>query len=130
MAMHLAAFSVAASASEFVSFLTLEEALGGRRMSKHGNVVVIESLAADADDGGASSASALMTESQVAELLGVRPHTLAVWRSTRKVPLLYVKVGRAVRYRRTDVEAFLQAGAERCADEFIHQAIASPAPAS
>lgn len=91
-------------------------------MSKHGNVVVIDSLAerGDAGIGCAVSAPDLMTEREVADLLGVRPHTLAVWRSSRKVPLLYVKVGKAVRYRRVDVESFLQAAAERCADAFVN----------
>jgi predicted site-specific integrase-resolvase len=50
---------------------------------------------------------ALLSESDVADLLGVTPHTLAVWRSTKRVPLPYVKLGRCVRYRREDVEAFV-----------------------
>jgi predicted site-specific integrase-resolvase len=41
-----------------------------------------------------------MTEKQVARLLGLSPHTLAVWRSSGRVRIPYVKLGRAVRYRR------------------------------
>ena len=93
-------------------------------MTKHGNVVIVETDGGVKADERCSVADqhALLTESQVAALLGVKPHTLAVWRSTRKVPLLFVKVGKAVRYRRVDVELFLQAAAERCADAFLsHQ---------
>lgn len=49
----------------------------------------------------------LLSESQAAELLGLRPGTLQVWRSTRRYPLRYVKVGRYVRYRQSDIDAFL-----------------------
>lgn len=50
----------------------------------------------------------LLTERQAAELLGVGQTTLQVWRSTRRYALAYIKVGRLVRYRRSDIEAFLQ----------------------
>lgn len=126
MAMHGDAFFVAVDASRCVSFSGWVNPFRGEaNMSKHGNVVILESSGANQDADGETEALALLTERQVAELLGVRPHTLAVWRSTRKVPLLYVKVGKAVRYRRRDVEAFLQAAAERCADEFLFGRCAS-----
>ena len=38
--------------------------------------------------------------------------TLAVWRCTGRFNLPFVKVGRAVRYRREDVEAFIASGAQ------------------
>jgi excisionase family DNA binding protein len=50
----------------------------------------------------------LLTAEDVADLLGVTPQTLAVWRSTGRYDLLFVKVGRLVRYRRTDVDSFAQ----------------------
>lgn len=50
----------------------------------------------------------LLTPRQVADQLGVTPHTLAVWRSEQRYPLKYVKVGRLVRYRCADVERFIQ----------------------
>ena len=49
----------------------------------------------------------LMTENQAAELLGVKPTTLQVWRSTKRYPLEYVKVGRLVRYRLSALEEFV-----------------------
>jgi excisionase family DNA binding protein len=50
----------------------------------------------------------LLTTKQVAVILGVSPGSLNVWRATKRYPLSYVKVGRAVRYRESDVRAFLQ----------------------
>lgn len=49
----------------------------------------------------------LLHESVVAEILGVSPGTLRVWRSTGRYNLRFVKVGRHVRYRREDVESFI-----------------------
>lgn len=49
----------------------------------------------------------LLTPDQVADLLGVTPHTLAVWRCQRRYDLPYAKVGRAVRYRASDVADFI-----------------------
>lgn len=49
----------------------------------------------------------LLTRAEAAAYLGVKPNTLAVWALTRRDPLPYVKVGRLVRYRRSDLEPFL-----------------------
>ena len=54
-----------------------------------------------------SPRDALLNETQVAELLGIRSSTLQVWRSTRRYPLPFVKVGRSVRYRESAVQAFI-----------------------
>lgn len=51
----------------------------------------------------------LLSEQQTAEVLGVKATTLQVWRSTRRYPLQYVKVGRNVRYRASAVQAFINA---------------------
>jgi hypothetical protein len=53
----------------------------------------------------------LIDSKTAARLLGLRNHhTLEVWRSVgRHASLPYYKVGRAVRYRRGDIEAFLRA---------------------
>jgi hypothetical protein len=47
-------------------------------------------------------------EKRAAEILGLSPGTLAVWRCRRRYPLPYQKIGRAVRYRVADLEAFAQ----------------------
>jgi excisionase family DNA binding protein len=49
---------------------------------------------------------------EAADLLGVSTGTLEVWRCTQRYPLPYYKVGRKVFYRRSDVNAFLEA--RRC----------------
>lgn len=54
----------------------------------------------------AKQTNPLLTPQQVAERLGVSTTTLATWRCTKRYPLAYVKVGRLVRYRAGDVEAF------------------------
>ncbi|MGE4053099.1 MAG: helix-turn-helix domain-containing protein [Piscinibacter sp.] len=51
---------------------------------------------------------ALLTPRQAADLLQVPTSTLAVWRSTGRVQLPYLKLGRHVRYRRDDVERWLR----------------------
>lgn len=50
----------------------------------------------------------LLTPEDVAGWLGVTPHTLAVWRCSKRAGLAYIKVGGLVRYRSSDVEAFIQ----------------------
>ena len=62
------------------------------------------------------SPSDLLTPDQVAAALGLSLRTLAAWRSSRRNPLPYVKVGSRVRYRRQDVAAWL-AGRLHCSGE-------------
>ena len=50
--------------------------------------------------------SPLLTPQDVATRLGVSITTLATWRCTKRYALTYVKIGRLVRYRLSDVEAF------------------------
>lgn len=49
----------------------------------------------------------LLDEVAAAELLGIKPQTLSVWRCTGRYELSFVKVGRCVRYRRSDLVQFL-----------------------
>lgn len=49
----------------------------------------------------------LLTEKEVALILGVRPQSLAVWRLHGE-NLPFVKVGRLVRYRREDLERWIE----------------------
>lgn len=50
--------------------------------------------------------SELLTATQVAARWQIPEKTLAVWRSTGRVRLPYVKVGGAVRYRVADIDQF------------------------
>ncbi len=49
----------------------------------------------------------LLDERQAAEKLDVVPGTLSVWRSTGRYDLPFIKVGRKVRYRATDLDLWL-----------------------
>ena len=55
-----------------------------------------------------ASPQALLAPSDAAKYLGVSEQTLAVWRCTKRYPLNYIKVGRLVRYRVTDLDAFME----------------------
>jgi hypothetical protein len=51
----------------------------------------------------------LLTSEEAANVLGLKnAHTLSVWRTTKRYPLPYIKVGRMVRYRIDDLKTFLQ----------------------
>ena len=51
----------------------------------------------------------LLDQKTAAKYLGLAPGTLAVWRSTKRYDLKSIKLGRAVRYRLSDLNAFLEA---------------------
>lgn len=51
---------------------------------------------------------ALLTRQEAAAYIGVQPNTLATWACTKRYDLPYVKVGRNVRYRKQDLDAFIQ----------------------
>ena len=57
----------------------------------------------------------MLTEREAATMLGLRPNTLAIWRHTHRYELPYHKYsksrGAPVRYAKSDIVAFLQAGA-------------------
>ena len=56
----------------------------------------------------ASPISEMITPQQAADYLGVKPETLSVWRCTRKHPIPFVKVGRKVCYRKSDLDRYIQ----------------------
>ncbi len=49
----------------------------------------------------------LLDDKQAAKYLTVTPGTLSVWRSTGRYALPFVKVGRMVRYRLSDLDEWL-----------------------
>ncbi|MDO9600589.1 MAG: helix-turn-helix domain-containing protein [Azoarcus sp.] len=49
----------------------------------------------------------LLTPSDVANELKVKVTTLAIWRTTGRHRLPFVKIGRAIRYRRSDLDTWL-----------------------
>ena len=52
--------------------------------------------------------SQLLSRKDTAAFLGVTPETLAVWACEKRYSLPYVKVGRLVKYRRADIETWLE----------------------
>ena len=50
----------------------------------------------------------LLDQNQAAQLLHVTPGTLSVWRSTGRYSIPFIKVGRSVRYRAADLNAWLE----------------------
>ncbi len=53
-------------------------------------------------------ASGLVDEKAAAEILDTTPGTLSVWRSTGRYALPFVKIGRKVRYRVSDLEQWIE----------------------
>ncbi len=50
----------------------------------------------------------LLKPNDVAEMLGLSVETLNTWRATNRYPLPYVKAGRLVRYKLSDVQDFIE----------------------
>jgi excisionase family DNA binding protein len=53
-------------------------------------------------------ATEMLTSREAAVYLGVSAGTLDIWRCRRSYPIPFVKVGRNVRYRKADLDEFLQ----------------------
>ena len=63
---------------------------------------------------GRTEPSDLLSPNECARLLGMSEGTLMVWRCTRRYPLNFIKIGGRVRYRRRDVEQFLEQRTVKC----------------
>lgn len=50
----------------------------------------------------------LLDRKSAAKYLNVAPGTLAVWDCTKRYDLKPIKIGRAVRYRRSDLNDFIE----------------------
>lgn len=59
----------------------------------------------------------LLTPGETAKAIGVAEATLSVWRCTGRYALPFVKSGRKIRYRKTDVLAFIERRTRRPAAE-------------
>ena len=49
----------------------------------------------------------LLSSKQSAELLGVKTETLTHWRCVGRYDLPYIKIGRLVKYKKSDLENFI-----------------------
>ena len=52
--------------------------------------------------------SDLLTREQAAAYLGVAVQTLAIWKSTKRYDLPFVKIGRLCKYKRSELDAFIR----------------------
>ena len=50
----------------------------------------------------------LLNREQAARYLGVEKETLAIWACEKRYDLPYIKVGRLVRYKTSDLDEFLE----------------------
>lgn len=50
----------------------------------------------------------LLNTLEASQYLGVTRDTLAVWRTTRRYELPYIKVGRLVKYKQSDLDKWLE----------------------
>lgn len=57
-----------------------------------------------------SEQESLLTRKEASKYLGVAVGTLAVWACNKRYNLPMVKVGHLVRYRKSDLDAFLERG--------------------
>jgi excisionase family DNA binding protein len=57
---------------------------------------------------GKTDSESLLNRKEAAKYLKVSPGTLAVWDCTKRYDLKPLKVGRAVRYRKSNLDKFLE----------------------
>lgn len=57
--------------------------------------------------GAAVVRSELLTRREAAAYLGVSEQTLAIWKCTGRYNLPYIKIGRLVKYKLSDLDAFI-----------------------
>lgn len=49
----------------------------------------------------------LLTRQEAATYLGCKPNTLALWKCTKRYSLPYVKIGKNIRYKLSDLREFI-----------------------
>lgn len=60
----------------------------------------------------------LLSEKMAAEWLGLQPRTLSLWRRTRSDSVPFVRLSaRAIRYRKSDLEAFAESRLRRSTND-------------
>lgn len=52
----------------------------------------------------------VFSREEAAAYLGLQPSTLANWACTKKFVIPYFRVGRSVRYKKSDLDEFIQSG--------------------
>ncbi len=49
----------------------------------------------------------LLSRKEAAKYLGISEQTLAIWKCTKRYDLPFVKIGRLIKYRKADLDAFI-----------------------
>jgi excisionase family DNA binding protein len=62
---------------------------------------------ADAKAGFSLVNNELLSRKEAAAYLGIAENTLAIWKCTGRYGLPFVKMGRLVKYRKVDLDAFI-----------------------
>lgn len=57
--------------------------------------------------GAAFMRSELLSRREAAAYLGVAEQTLAIWKCTKRYDLPYVKIGKLVKYKKSDLDSFI-----------------------
>ena len=52
--------------------------------------------------------SCLLSRQEAAEYLGISKQTLAIWNCTGRYKVPFIKIGRLVKYRQSDLDAFIE----------------------
>ena len=60
-----------------------------------------------------SSLKALLNEKEAAQYLDLAEGTLPVWRSTGRYQIPFIKIGANVRYRKSDLDAWLESRTQK-----------------
>jgi Helix-turn-helix domain len=77
--------------------------------SRQAEPEVMPEKAAELITSGLQNPDDLLTTEQAAKVLGTTPGTLNTWRCVKRYPLAYIKIGRSVKYRRSDLVEFCNA---------------------
>ncbi|MBS1992704.1 MAG: helix-turn-helix domain-containing protein [Cyanobacteria bacterium SZAS LIN-3] len=57
--------------------------------------------------GAASVHSELLSRAEAAAYLGVAKQTLAIWKCTKRYNLPFIKIGKLIKYKRSDLDQFI-----------------------
>lgn len=71
----------------------------------------MQEISAEKDTATRNAIPRLLTTRETAEILGVKPETLAYWRCVKRYTLPFIKSGRLVRYRIEDIDKFIKSRA-------------------
>ena len=66
-----------------------------------------------------SGSTDLLTRSEAAAILGLRPQTLATWAATGRYGLKYIRTGRRAMYSRAQIEAWIKSRTITRAGELV-----------